>query len=109
MNKYKNIQDQRTTNEWLRSAGIDSNRLTADPIELQHAQRLATQMLKENSTVLAQNQAHTLQNFLLETRKASTRDKITQSQCYKILNIAKQAQRALSKQIKKIRRLRNQH
>ena len=109
MNNYNDIQIQRTTDEWLRSAGIDSSRLTADAIELQHAQRLATQMLRENSSALAQNQAHTLQNFLLATMKASTRNKITRAQCYKILNIAKQAQRALSKQRKKIRRLRKGH
>ena len=57
MNTYKNIKDDGLTDAWLRSAGIDSKRLTAERIELQHAQRLATQMLKQNRAALAQNQA----------------------------------------------------
>jgi hypothetical protein len=105
MNTYKNIKDEGLTDAWLRSAGIDSKRLTAERIELQHAQRLATQMLKQNRAALAQNQAHSLENFLAASKNGRTCKKITQCQCYKVLNIAKQAQRTLSKQRKKTCRL----
>jgi hypothetical protein len=109
MSNYKDFHDQRATAEPPRSYSIDSNRLTANVLDLQQARLLATRMLRENGAVLAKNQAHTLQKFLLALKTTSPRKKITRAQCNKILNIAKQAQHSFSTRPKKIRRLRKQH
>jgi hypothetical protein len=69
--------------------------------ELFQATKLATNTLREHGKLLRHNQANTLNNFLQATRNYKKRNKITQGQCFKIMNIAKQAQRLCAKLHKK--------
>jgi hypothetical protein len=100
MNKYKNFKDTCMTNAWLKSNGIGVNQIYVGTAELFQAQSLATTTLKNHGSLLEQNQAAVLNNFLRAAR-SSKRDKITQAQCFKVLNITKQAQRKLAKLTKR--------
>ncbi len=54
-------------------------------------------MLRDCGSLLEQNQANTLNNFLIQASNKKLRLKITQGQCFKVMNIAKQAQRRMAK------------
>jgi predicted ATPase len=100
MNQYKNIKDRQKTDAWLKSNGININQIYVGTAELFQAQSLATKTLRDHGSLLEQNQSAVLNNFLRAAR-SSKRDKITQAQCFKVLNITKQAQRKLAKLTKR--------
>lgn len=100
MNKFKNNKDQKKTDAWLKSKGISINQIYVGTTELFQAQSLATTTLRNHGSLLEQNQAAALNNFL-RTARSSKRDKITQAQCFKVLNITKQVQRKLAKLTKR--------
>jgi len=94
---FKDIQHKNLTDDWLRKNGINVAHIYAGTKELFQATKLATATLKNWGYLLVQNQAHSLNQFLVATRMVSTRNKITQGQCFKVMNIAKQAQRKSAK------------
>ena len=100
MRDFKNIKDTNKTNTWLKSKGIGINQIYVGTRELFQAQSLATTTLRNHGSLLEQNQAAVLNNFLRAAR-SSKRDKITQAECFKVLNITKQAQRKLAKLMKR--------
>ena len=100
METFKNIADRRKTDAWLKSNGIGANQIYVGTAELFQAQKLATNTLKNHVKLLEQNQAATLNNFL-RAANGVKRSKITQGQCFKVLNITKQAQRKYAKLIKR--------
>ena len=94
---YKDIQQRKQTDDWLAKNGVNVAHIYAGTAELFQATKLATATLKDWGKLLEQNQAHTLHKFLKATRSVRTRKKITQGQCFKVMNIAKQVQRKSSK------------
>lgn len=94
---FKDIQQRKQTDDWLASKGVNVAHIYAGTTELFQATKLATATLKDCGRLLEQNQAHTLNNFLQATRAVRTRDKITQGQCFRVMNIARQAQRKSAK------------
>ena len=94
---FKDIQQRKQTDDWLASKGVNVAHIYAGTTELFQATKLATATLKECGRLLEQNQAQTLNNFIKATRSYIARGKITQGQCFKVMNIAKQAQRKSAK------------
>ena len=94
---FKDIEQRKQTDRWLAQQGINVAHIYAGTAELFQATKLATATLKDWGRLLEQNQANTLNQFLKATRSARTRDKITQGQCFKVMNIAKQVQRKSAK------------
>lgn len=94
---FKDIAQRKQTDDWLAQQGINVAHIYAGTAELFQATKLATATLKDWGRLLGQNQAHTLNQFLQATRSARTRERITQGQCFKVMNIAKQAQRKSAK------------
>ena len=94
---FKDIQHRNQTDHWLATNGVNVAHIYAGTAELFQATKLATNTLKDWGRLLEQNQAQSLNQFLAATRKVSTRNKITQGQCFKVMNIAKQAQRKSAK------------
>jgi hypothetical protein len=94
---YKDQTDTRTTDQWLESNGIAVRSIYVGSTELFQAQMLATRTLKDYGRHLAQCQADILNKFLQATRSDKKRSKITQGQCFNVMNIAKQAQRRAAK------------
>ena len=96
----KDFQQTQQINHWLKSNGVNVAHIYVGTAELFQATKLATMTLREHGRLLGQNEANTLNNFLKATSNTQKRKKITQSQCYKVMNIAKQAQRLCAKQNK---------
>ena len=94
---FKDIQHRNQTDDWLAMNGINVAHIYAGTAELFQATKLATATLKDWGRLLEQNQAQTLNQFLKATHSTRTRNKITQGQCFKVMNIAKQAQRKSAK------------
>ena len=94
---HKDKNDIKLTDCWFASNGIGVNQIYVGTTELFQAQKLATRTLKDCGSLLEQNQAHTLNNFLKQASNKKLRLKITQGQCFKVMNIAKQAQRKMAK------------
>ena len=91
------FQQTQQTNRWLKSNGVNVAHIYVGTAELFQATKLATTTLREHGRLLGHNEANTLNSFLKATRNAEKRKKITQSQCYKVMNIAKKAQRLCAK------------
>ena len=87
------LQQTLQTNSWFKSNGINVAHIYVGAAELFQATKLATATLRENGRLLGHNEANTLRNFLQATRNFQKRNKITQAQCFKVMNISKQAQR----------------
>ena len=96
----RDFQQTNQTNHWLKTNGINVAHIYAGTAELFQATKLATNTLREHCRLLGRNEANTLNNFLQTTRNFKQRKKITQGQCFKVMNIAKQAQRLCAKKNK---------
>ena len=94
---YKDQCAERKADEWFSANGISTKSIYVGTAEVFQAIKLATNTLRNRGNVLEQNQAATLNNFLRVAGSAKKREKITQAQCYKIMNIAKSAQRRYAK------------
>lgn len=100
MNNYNNIRDTATADKWLRSNGVQPGQIYIGVAELFQAQKLATLSLRNHGLLMSQEHILTLQNFL-KAANGSKRSKITQGQCFQVLNITKKVQRLYSKSIKR--------
>lgn len=87
------------TNDWLRDNGITEKQLHAGLPEVLQAQRLATNVLSHFSKCLGPNEADSLNNFIRKANNGKQRAKLTLGQCFKVMNIAKNAQRKYSKKL----------
>lgn len=96
----KDISQRYHTDYWLSQQGINVAHIYVGTKELFQATKLATNTIKHWHWLLEQNQVQTLNQFLKATRSAGTRSRITQGQCFKVLNIAKQARRKSAKVLK---------
>ena len=100
MNRYKNIKDTAKTDKWLSANGVLPSQIYIGVAELFQAQKLATLSLRNHGRLMSQEQITTLQSFLRMANGAK-RSKITQGQCFKVLNITKKVQRLFCKSIKR--------
>jgi hypothetical protein len=100
MNK-RDTKQRHESERWLKSNGVNVAHVYVGTTELFQATKLATTTLREHGKLLGRNEAITLNNFLQATRNTKKREKITQGQCFKVMNIAKQAQRLCAKLAKK--------
>jgi poly-D-alanine transfer protein DltD len=91
-------KDENQTSAWLKQQGISPEHFTQTKIYLLQAQKVATNLLKNHIKLLEQNQAHTLNNYLQAMTNAKKRNKLTEAQAHKVMNIGTQANRKLFKQ-----------
>lgn len=96
MNK-RDCQQTQLSDRWLKCNGVNVSHIYVGTAELFQATKLATNTLRQHGALLAAKQADTLNSFLMATRNFKKRSKITQGQCYRVMNIAKQAQRLNAK------------
>ena len=85
--------------KWATDIGSNAKRVFADNIDLVQATRIATNILKHEAKLLEQNQVQVLQAFL-QAAQGKDRNKITQGQCLKIMNIGTKINRKLFKKLK---------
>lgn len=94
---YQDTQQRSITDQWFKQHGINVAHIYAGSTELFQATKLATTMLRDWSHVLDQQQAQAIKAFLRSTRNERIRKRISQGQCFKIMNMAKAAQRKSAK------------
>ena len=86
------------TESWLKSNGLQSAYFTRIPLLQAQAVSAAHNLLKQRVGLLSAEQALELQLFCHANRSARTRARVTQAQCFEVLKICKQANRAMFKQ-----------
>ena len=94
---YK-LKTKGNADRWLKSNGITPEKLLTIDIELLQAQRIAHTVLKHHATLLGQNEAASLNNFLHKMANGGTRKKLTKKDCYRVMNIGTAVNRKLFKQ-----------
>jgi hypothetical protein len=100
MNK-QDTQQRKQSERWLKKNGVNIAHIYVGTSELFRATKLATITIQKYGRLLGIKEANKLGKFLKATRNYEKRKKITQGQCFKIMNISKQAQRLSAKLNKK--------
>ncbi len=90
--------------KWLKDNGLNANTVYSLPSHLVQAQKIAHNLLKHNARLLGQKEAVTLSNFLNAMTFTKSREKLTEAECYKIMNIGKAVNRKLFKAHKALKR-----
>ena len=98
MNNYKNFKDTEQTDAWLRSKGINVQTFAKTKSKTLQAQQAATQLLNEHGTTLDNATKRLLENFRRCYADNNKRGKITDGDCYRVLNLATRFKRGLYKQ-----------
>jgi hypothetical protein len=92
------------TDSWLKSNGLQSAYFTRIPLLQAQAVSAAHNLLKQRVGLINAQQTLVLQLFCHANRSARTRARITQTQCFEVLKICKQASRAMFKQQRQLKR-----
>lgn len=105
--KQREIQRSQTKSDWQRvkwqnQNGLEDKTFVSLPLIFVQAQVIATNILKAGAGYLEQNQAATLNNFLLALRCSGKVRKLKEADAYKVMNIAKQVHRKMFKAHKAI-------
>lgn len=90
--------------KWLKDNGLNASTAFSLPSHLVQTQKIAHNILKHNANLLEQTEAATLNNFLNAMTFTKQREKITSTECYKIMNIGKAINRKLFKAHKALKR-----
>lgn len=98
MNNYKNYKDTEQTDAWLRSKGINVQTFAKSKSKTLQAQQAATQLLNEHSTTLDNATKRLLEHFRRCYADNNKRGKITDGDCYRVLNLAIRVKRGEYKQ-----------
>jgi len=97
-----NIQKQtrkaeKQTAGWLKQNGLNVEYFADIKLYLVQAKKIATNILKNHAKHLGQNEAHTLNNFLLAMNSKKKRARLTTAQAYKVMNIGNAVNRKMFK------------
>ena len=95
--KFKDAKQRKQTDIWLKNNGVNVAHIYQGTTELFQATKLATTTLRNFGRYLNATQVTTLHNFLKATQSERKRERITNGQCFAVMNIAKQAQRKVAK------------
>ena len=94
---------EKQTTHWLKDNGLNAEYFAEIELHLVQAQKIATNILKYHAHLLGQNEAHSLNNFLLAIRNRKKRAKLTKASAYKVMNIGNAVNRKLFKAHKKVK------
>ena len=89
---------EQLVNQWLKSHGLRPQNFALIALEQARATLVATELLQQRVGHINAKQTQALKSFALQTRTKAGRAQITQNQCFRVLNIGKQANRKLFKQ-----------
>ena len=98
-----NYTAERKEKKWLADNGINHKTFVKDPLHLVQAQQIAHNILKHHGQLLEQNQAQTLNKFLIAARGKQSKLRITLSQAQAVMNIGASVNRKLFKKIRQQR------
>ena len=92
------------TESWLKDNGLQSAYFARIPLVQAQAASAAHNLLKQRVGLVSAEQTLVLQLFCHANRSARTRARITQTQCFEVLKICKQANRTMFKQHRQLKR-----
>jgi hypothetical protein len=92
---------EKQTNDWLKDNGLNVENFFDIELHLVQAQMIANNILKHHAHLLGQNEAHSLNNFLLAMRNRKKRSKLKIASAYKVMNIGNAVNRKLFKEHKR--------
>jgi hypothetical protein len=92
------------TESWLKDNGLHGAYFTRIPLLQAQAVSAAHNLLKQRVGLVSAEQTLVLQLFCHANRSARTRARVTQAQCFEVLKICKQANRAMFKQHRQLKR-----
>jgi hypothetical protein len=92
------------TESWLKDNGLHSAYFTRIPLLQAQAVTAAHNLLKQRLGLVSAEQTLVLKLFCHANRCAPTRIRITKAQCFEVLKICKQANRAMFKQHRQLKR-----
>ena len=95
---------EQLVNQWLKSHGLRPQNFALIALEQARATLVATELLQQRVGLINAQQTQVLKCFALQTKTKAGRVQITQNQCFKVLNIGKQANRKLFKQNRQLKR-----
>ena len=95
---------EQLVNQWLKSHGLRPQNFALIALEQARATLVATELLQQRVGLINAQQTQVLKSFALQTRTKAGRAQITQDQCFRVLNIGKQANRKLFKQNRQLKR-----
>ena len=96
--------DDRKTQGWLKSEGLDAHTFTEAALPLIQAQRIAHNCLKHYGRFLGPNEAAVLNTFLKALTNQARRRRITHAQIHKVMNIGSQVNRKAFRQLRQLER-----
>lgn len=99
-------KDDIATSKWLKANGIAEKGFEALDLEVVQAQKIAHNLLKNNSHLVDKKQVAELNDFLKVAANKKKRQKITKNACNKVMKIGKQANRKAFSSMRKIKRIR---
>lgn len=96
INRQTNIQTD-ATNEWLKNNGIKLKQFTTTKPRILVAQQTAYRLLTEHQSQLSNTQISTLRFYINKYTNSKQRNKITDGECFSVLNIQSKLNRQLFK------------
>ena len=93
MNTYKNFKDDGLTADWLRDNGINVQTFAKTKSRTLQAQQAATLLIEQHSTELDNATKRLLDYFRRCYADNNKRGKITDGDCYRVLNLATRVKR----------------
>jgi hypothetical protein len=100
---HRQQRETQSANTWLKQQGIKPQQLTKGCLELVQATKLATNTLKQHGRLLNEQEAQTLNRFLMRANSRA-RETIALGQCWAVMNIAKATLRRAAQRDKQIKR-----
>ena len=92
------------TESWLKDNGLHSAYFTRIPLLQAQAVTAAHNLLKQRVGLVSAEQTLVLKLFCHANRSARTRARVTQAQCFEVLKICQQANRAIFKQHRRLKK-----
>jgi hypothetical protein len=85
------------TDNWIRTNGLNCQTFDKLPVELVRAQKTAHTLLKLKQALLSVTEIGILKEYVQAMGHGAKRQKITQGQCFEVLNIGKAINRKVFK------------
>lgn len=93
-----------TTDSWIKTSGLNCGTFDKLPVEVVRAQKTAHTLLRQQRALLSETEIGILKEYIEAMEHGAKRQKITQGQCFEVLNIGKAINRKLFKAHKALKR-----
>lgn len=91
----RNKRDSALTDNWLKNRGITEQHLQHSETQLLQAQKAAAELVNVHTALIKRQKLEWLQDFARRCKSSRQRQRITDRECYAVLNLQKTVLRAL--------------